>query len=170
VDKLRAAYRTTVIIGLAMMATLVIYLVIVSLIEAGTIRLKGTAMTGQPLELIKYALLGISAVIFLLIRTLPDKVLTAAGEQGKKGTGVPQQASAGAASEFGPLVTAAVVTFALCEVPALFGLVLYFLARSMTDFYLFLLISLLLFSVHFPAFSQWEEWYRKRGRDRRLSR
>ena len=168
-DKLRAAYRTTVIIGLAMMASLVIYLVIVSLIDAGTIPHKGTAMTGQPLELIKFALLGISAVIFFLIRTLPNKLLTAVGKEGK-GTGIRQQVSAGAASEFGPLVAAAVVTFALCEVPAIFGLVLYFLGRSTTDFYLFLLISLFLFSIHFPKFSQWEEWYRDRGREGGRSR
>lgn len=31
--------------------------------------------------------------------------------------------------------------------------------------YLFLMISLFLFSVNFPRFSRWEEWYRRqRGR------
>jgi len=48
-------------------------------------------------------------------------------------------------------------------VPAIFGLVLYFLTRNVTDFYLFLITSLFFFSFHFPKFSQWEAWSRQRS-------
>jgi hypothetical protein len=62
--------------------------------------------------------------------------------------------------EFGILTTAAVITYALCEAPAIFGLVLFFLGRNSSDFHLFLLCSLFYFAVYFPKFSRWEEWYR----------
>jgi hypothetical protein len=48
-------------------------------------------------------------------------------------------------------------------VPAVLGLVLYFLGRSMTDFYLFLMISLFCFATYFPRLNQWEEWWRQQG-------
>jgi F0F1-type ATP synthase membrane subunit c/vacuolar-type H+-ATPase subunit K len=157
-DDLRKAYRTTVIIGLAMMASLVIYLVIVSLIEGGTIPLGTTEVAGRSLELARFVFLGLTAVIFFVIRSIGSVILRGGGRRSPSG---------GAAPEPGPLVTAAVVTFGLCEVPAIFGLVLYFLGRSTSDFYLLLLVSLFFFSIHFPRFSQWEEWFKQQGGGRR---
>ncbi|MDH4162573.1 MAG: hypothetical protein OEW15_07765 [Nitrospirota bacterium] len=150
-DKLRAAYRVVVIIGLAIMASLVVYAVIVGLFENGTIPLGGTAMAGGMLDMIKFVFLGISAALFPLMRFLSSRIINADASQ----TGSP--------AEFGPLTTAAIVTFALCEVPAIFGLVLYVLGRNTTDFYLFLLISSFFFGTNFPKFSQWEEWHRRKS-------
>lgn len=161
-DKLRAAYKVVVVIGLAMMASLVIYLVIVGLFENNSIELLGApALSGNELEIMKFALIGASAVILFLIKFLGAKIMNAGAEQ-KRMTGSQAGGGAGVPAEFGPLVTAAVVTFSLCEVPAIFGLVLYFLGRNSADFYLFLLISLFLFATNFPKFSQWEEWQRRR--------
>ena len=160
-DKLRAVYRTTVFIGLALMASLVIYLIIVQLFESGTFGPLGdAAFSGSRFEVLKFALIGASAVIFFLIRSLNSQVLHSAGAQGQAPAS--RRATApGATAEFGKLSTAAIITFALCEIPAVFGLVLYFLGRNATDFYLFLIISMFFFANHFPKFSQWEEWYRK---------
>jgi F0F1-type ATP synthase membrane subunit c/vacuolar-type H+-ATPase subunit K len=155
VDKLRAAYRVAVIIGLAIMASLVIYLIIVQLFENGSFgQAGGQSLQGPQLEIIKFILLGVSVVNFFLIRFLNNLILNPAGEQRPAPT-------AAAPSDLGKLTTAAIVTFALCETPAIFGLVLYFLGRNATDFYLFLLISMFFFASHFPKYSQWEEWYRK---------
>ncbi|MHB8843858.1 MAG: hypothetical protein ACYC7L_03840 [Nitrospirota bacterium] len=158
-DKLRAAYRTTVFIGLALMASLVIYLIIVQLFESGTVALQGEpALSGNPFEFLKFAFIGVSVIIFFLIRSLNNQVLHSAGGQGQ----APRRTAApGAPAAYGKLSTAAIITFALCETPAIFGLVLYFLGRNATDFYLFLIISMFFFASHFPKFSQWEEWYRK---------
>ena len=160
-DKLRAAYRVAVIIGLAMMASLLVYAVIVGLFENGSIEFPGTpALSGKELELMKFALLGVSIIIFFLIGFVNTSILNAEGEQGKMLDSRPRSAT-GVATEFGRLATAAIITYAFCEAPAIFGLVLFFIGRNSSDFYLFMLISLFYFAVYFPKFSQWEEWYRK---------
>lgn len=160
-DGLRKAYRVAVIIGLAMMASLLIYTVIVGLLEKGTVQLRGLpALSGSQIEIVKFILLGLSVAVFFVIRFINDQVLNAGGEQVKKLDQRPPLAK-GIAPEFGRLTTAAVIAYALCETPAIFGLVLFFLGRNSSDFHLFLLISLFYFAVYFPRFSQWEEWYRK---------
>lgn len=162
-DKLRAVYRVVVIIGLAIMASLVIYVVLVGLFESKSIDPGGTpSLSGRELEIIKFVFLLVSVLIFILIKFLSAKIMNAGREQGRM-TGSEANRATGIPPEFNPLVTAAVVTFALCEVPGTFGLVMYFLGRNSTDFYLFLIMSLFLFATNFPKFSTWEEWYRQRG-------
>jgi len=162
-DKLRATYRTVVIIGLAIMASLVVYVAIVGFLEDKKIELQGTpALSGNEIEILKFVLLGGAGVILFLIKFLSVRILNAGKAQG--GMPGPQAGgTSGISPEFGPLVTAAVVTFALCETPAIFGLVLYFIGRNTTDFYLFLIVSMFFFATNFPKFSQWEEWYRQRS-------
>jgi hypothetical protein len=160
-DKLRAAYRVAVIIGLVIMASLLVYAVIVGLFENRTIAFPETpALSGNELEIVKFALLGVSIIIFFLIRFVNARILAAEGEQGKELDPRSRQMS-GAPPEFQRLTTAAIITYALCETPAIFGLVLFFLGRNASDFHRFLLISLFFFAVNFPKFSQWEAWYRK---------
>lgn len=161
-DKLRAAYRIAVIIGLAFMAGVLIYAVIVGLFENGTITLAGEAgLTGTTLEVVKFAMIGIAGILFPLMRFLSSKIMNAGADQMRQGSD-PSSHEAGAPTEFGPLTTSTIITYALCEVPAIFGLVLYFIGRNSTDFYLFFLISMFFFATNFPKFSQWEEWYRLR--------
>jgi len=168
-DKLRAAYRVVVIIGLAIMASLVVYVVIVGLFENKNMELQGpAAMSGTDLEIMKFILLGVSGVILFLMKFLSAKIIKAGTAQG--GMSVPQSGQAsGIAPEFAPLVTAAVITFAFCEAPAIFGLVLYFIGRNAADFYLFLIVSLFFFATNFPRFSSWEEWYRQQSGGQRRS-
>jgi hypothetical protein len=161
-DNLRTAYHVSVIIGLAVMASLVVYLIVVALIEDGTIALREqAALPVITLERIRFALLGIAVIVVLLVRPIARRVLNTGGDRGavRDARSRPEEA---VASDTGTLATAAVITYALCEVPAIFGLVLFVLGRDVSDFYLFLIISLLSFSIHFPKFSQWEEWSRQR--------
>lgn len=167
-ERLRAAYRVAVIIGLAMMASLLIYLIIVGLFEKGYVEVKAVALQGGVLEIIKFVLLGTSVVSYYLMGVITGKILAVG--PGREGTsGARSRSTTGIATEFGPLVNAAVVTFAVCELPAIFGLILFFISRNASDFHLFLLISLFFFATKFPRFSQWEEWYRQRqgGQDAR---
>jgi hypothetical protein len=50
------------------------------------------------------------------------------------------------------------ISAALCEVPVILGWVLFFLSGNVRDFYILLFISLVLFVLYFPRFSNWEEW------------
>lgn len=151
-DKLHAAYRVVVIIGLAIMASVLVYAVIVGLFENGTLPLGGEALPEETAEIVKFACLGIAALAFPLMRFLSNKAMNS-------GSAGPE---AGGPGDFGPLTVAAVITFAFCEMPAIFGLVLYILTRNATDFYLFFLISLFYFATNFPKYSQWEEWLKQR--------
>ena len=155
-DDLRKAYLLTVFVGLAMMASLVIYLVVANMVERPA--------SADPGDLVFFIGIGASAAAFFAVRMVNAALL---------GPGRDRAASAAAAGTLpvAKLQAAAIVTFALCEAPAVFGLVLYFLGRSLTDFYLFLMISLFSFAAYFPRFSQWEEWYRQqRGQGRSSGR
>jgi len=55
------------------------------------------------------------------------------------------------------LTTLAIVKAALCEVPAIAGLVLFLLTGYRLDFYLLVVFSLGLEIYHFPRLSLWEE-------------
>jgi hypothetical protein len=54
------------------------------------------------------------------------------------------------------LFQAAVVTFALSESVAIFGLVLFLLSGKAMDFYLFMFLSLFYFWFFYPKYQDWE--------------
>ena len=149
-DDLKKAYRVTVVVGLAMMGSLVVYLLLTAIVD------RPAAIPEGPGDQLFYLFIGISAALFFVIRAVNARMLNS-GEE-RRGS-----AAASGALRIKKLQNAAVATFSLCETPAILGLVLYFLGRTATDAYLFLIISLLCFATYFPKFSQWEEWYRKQG-------
>ena len=71
------------------------------------------------------------------------------------------------APEVQRLVTAAIVTYALCEFVAVYGLVLFLSQGNTSDFYFFLALSFACFGIHFPKYRPWEVWIAGRGRARR---
>ncbi len=150
--ELRRAYRTTVIIGLAMMASLVVYAVLVEMIKKDYAPFGGfSPLPADVFTTLRYALLAVVAGEFVFIPILNKAMLSAKAIR-----------SASATGPFGQLASAAVVTFALCESVAVFGLVLFLIQGASSDFYLFLMISLIFFTIHFPKYSKWEEWKRER--------
>lgn len=158
---LRRAYKTTVVIGLAMMASLLVYAILVELIRKQREPFGGFApLPDDAAELFRFALLGIAVLEFFLIRVLNRLILSAKAPMGKSASYV----------QFGPeaqkLMTAAVVTFALCESIAVYGLVLFLVQGSSTDFYLFLVVSLFSFSVYFPKYGAWEAWMKEKKKNR----
>lgn len=160
---LRRAYRTTVIIGLALMASLVIYLVAAQIIRDQNAPFNGFAPPGDDFATIKYALLGVAILEFFAIQLLNRLILSSRASMGTSGAGV-----------FPPdiqrLVTAAIISFALSESVAIYGLVLFFIQGDMTDLYLFLLLSLFYFSIFFPKYGAWEAWMNEREKAARTAR
>jgi hypothetical protein len=55
-----------------------------------------------------------------------------------------------------------IVSAALCEVPVILGLVLFFISGNAQDFYVLLIVSFVLFVMYFPRFSNWEEWIKSK--------
>ena len=157
-DDLRKAYRITAFIGLAMIASLVIYAVVVELIKKQHEPFGGFSPMPDTIPVLRYALLGVAAVEFPVIRMLNTLMLS-----GK----VPLQSSQ-AAVQFTPevqrLVSASVVSYALCESVAIYGLVLFLIQGNSSDFYLFLVLSLFYFTIYFPKYGKWEEWIAEQER------
>lgn len=141
-------YRVTRAIGAAMIASLLIYAVVVEIIRARFAPFEGFTRFPQ-WEVLRYAFVGLAVADAVLIRSLKARLLAAR--------------SAGTAPG-AALQTASVVTFALCEVVGLWGFVLFVVAGSLVDFYFFLVLSLLLFGLHFPRWDQWQEWARRFAR------
>lgn len=54
------------------------------------------------------------------------------------------------------LRVSSIITLAISEAPALYGLALYFSGGTRLDFYIFAGFSLMLLTIFFPRLSQWE--------------
>ncbi len=159
-DDLRKAYRITAFIGLAMVASLIVYAVVVESIKRENAPFSGYApLAPDVLSMLRYALLAVAAVEFPLIRIVNSLMLSGR---------IPLRsatASSPSSSAIQRLVSAAIVTFALCESVAVFGLVLFFIQGNSDDFYLFLAISLVFFGVSFPRYTKWEAWFAEQERE-----
>lgn len=159
---LRKAYKVTVIIGLALMASLLVYTIVVENIKKLFDPFAGFApMPDDAAEMLRYVFLGITVLNLVLIGVLNKLILSA------KAPAVKSPGYARFGAEARALMTAAMVTFALCESVALYGLVIFLVQGSSNDFYLFLLISLLYFSIFFPRYSTWEAWVKEREKFRK---
>jgi hypothetical protein len=66
------------------------------------------------------------------------------------------------ASDVKKLQSLSMMTFGLCEIPAMLGFVLSVLTHRMNDFYPFLAISWLGFVFYFPKYDHWLEWVQAR--------
>jgi len=141
-------YRVTRAIGAAMIASLLAYAVVVEMIRARFPPFEGFARFPQ-WEVLRYVFVGLAVADAVLVRILRARLLAAR----------PAGVAPGAA-----LQVASIVTFALCEAVGVFGFVLFLVTGSAVDFYFFLVLSLLLFGVHFPRWDQWQEWARRIAR------
>jgi len=173
-NELKSAYRISLVIGLAMLASVAVYAVIVELMK------RQGGFTSQPppeetVSLLRYIFLGVAGMDLILILVLKRLML------GRKISESPPAAPPSKAAAPFPgvyqmkgfnypapilaLLTSSLISYALCEAPAILGLVLFFIGRKPSDFYLFLALSLVLFAVFFPRFSQWEDFIKQREVD-----
>lgn len=141
---LRQAYRTAVWIGAAMIASVVMYGVVAHVIAAQQAPFAGFVRLPQ-IGVVRLLLYAFAAVQIVLIRLLRSALLAKP-----------------AALDLGALIqrlqVATVVTYAFCEVPALLGLILLLLNGFFGDFYVLVLLSLVLFGAYFPRFDAWVQW------------
>ena len=95
---------------------------------------------------LRYLLYGLAVSMFFVIKFARNAILPK-----KTGPGaVPSDARAYR------LLIADIVTAALCESVAIFGLAMFLLVRQIADFYTLVFISLAYFLYFFPRYSQWE--------------
>jgi F0F1-type ATP synthase membrane subunit c/vacuolar-type H+-ATPase subunit K len=133
---LQQQFKTTNYVGLAMMASVFIYAVIVLCIDKGYIPYKVSHQIDiSILAKLKYILLAISIFHYFIIRFFRKFSLKSAAY----------------------LPAASILIFALCEAVSIYGLVLFLLTGNSMDFYIFMLISLLYFYLFYPKYGDWEK-------------
>ncbi|MBU4203214.1 MAG: hypothetical protein KKD59_04595 [Acidobacteria bacterium] len=137
-------FRAAVITASAFLASLFIYLVIVEIIRSrlepfqGFVEIEGKAG-------LRYVIYIAAALQVIAIRLLRGYLL----RSGQKGD-VRQLAL--------KMFRTTILTFALAEIPALLGLVLFLIGGYNRDFYVLLFVSLFLLFMFFPRKQAWTLW------------
>ncbi|MFQ6081821.1 MAG: hypothetical protein ACE5WD_00495 [Candidatus Aminicenantia bacterium] len=155
-DELKRSYRLATIIGIAMIASLFVYVAVIEFIKKNSAPLNGFAPFPE-VDILRYVLLGVAIACFFLIRFIKNRILSG------KATIQKETIMYNLSAPIQRLLTASIITYAFCESVAIIGLVLFFIAGNSLDFYTFMVISLILFSIYFPRYNQWEEWIKKQG-------
>ncbi len=135
--------RLAALIHLALMGSLLVYL---GVVVFGLDRIQiGTEMAppGGTFSSLRYVFYGVSVILVILLRRLP-----AWFGAGSRVTDSHRSIR---------LFQISVLTSALCEFPAILGLVLALLTGQRQDFYFLVGLAFILFLLHFPRRSRWEE-------------
>jgi hypothetical protein len=134
---LKARYLSINFIGLAMIAAVFAYAGVVEVIKWQWAPFTGFAkLPPQTALLLKYIFLVLAAAQYVIIKVVQKLILA------QSAANLPQ---------------AAIVTFALCETVAIFGLILFLLTGNGLGFYVFMVISLGFFYLFFPKYEDWEQ-------------
>lgn len=138
-ERLKKAYLSAAIAAAGIIAGIVFYTVVVEILNGMGHK---PPLQAQAADAAKYALycLGISALAVLKMAEIKLG--------GKKET---PEATVKA------LTTLAIVRAALCELPAIAGLLIFLLTGKRLDFYLLVVFSVGLEIYNFPRLAQWEE-------------
>jgi len=141
---LETAYRIARIICGAMAASTVLYALVVAVISVVQAPFEGFAPGAQP-SILRSVLWTMALAEAGLIGLARRALLARSRVEG-------------AAARARRLISIAVVTAALAEVPVILGLVLFMLSGLRGDFYALLALSLALQAVYFPRLDGWREW------------
>lgn len=141
---LRKAYRTSSLVGAAVIASLFLYAVVVEVGRAWLKPFLGFARVENALVL-RYAFYAAAIVIVISSRILNSLILRKSRQADLKAV-------------IRKLSLAAIVSMALGEGPAVMGLALFLLGGFSRDFYMLLIVSLFLEFMYFPRLRNWEDY------------
>jgi hypothetical protein len=143
-EDLKKAYLTSTIVYSAIIASLVVYVVAAEMIKAQYEPFEGF-VKGFDLPPLSYALYVLALVQLVVIVKIRGILLKKASFENIE-------------EVINKLSRTSIITSALCEVPAMYGLILFLLSGSSKDFYILLIWSGFLFFLYFPRYSNWEKW------------
>jgi len=156
-EDLRKQYLILRIIGGAMIASIFIYAGVTEWIRANNDSFAGFVKPVPPMDILRSALIAFALFEFVLIN-----VLRKLFKSGKLDAFLKASARGGSVA-FAPFMSFSMITFALSESICIFGLVLFLIAGSRIDFYIFFVLSLAAYAINFPRFADMEDWARKSG-------
>ena len=138
-EKVKNAYQISLYIHLGIMASLLIYIV---LVEVFGMKLSPYKDNTSYLSSLRYIFYGITIVVIFTIRRINSlfKLKPITGKIEKN---------------INRMLRISVITSLSCEIPALLGLV-YFLAKGIKkDFYYLVILSGVLLLLYFPRYTRW---------------
>ncbi|HEX5130945.1 MAG TPA: hypothetical protein VFX92_00510 [Candidatus Krumholzibacteria bacterium] len=141
-QRIDAAHRQATIITGVIGGSLVVY---AALIEALR-RVLPPAGDFDGFDMLRIALFAISGVLVFTSTVLKGVLLRNPPPDGEM--------------RIARLRTAAIITAAFAEVPAILGVVLFVLGRTSSDFYILLVVSVYMLVRHFPRREQWDHYIR----------
>jgi hypothetical protein len=118
-------------------------------------------------SILRYILMAVSAVEVFMMVIIKNRVLSGEtklniqvspqSKESAQQSDVNEESSEAKELDFiNRLRSAHIITYALCESIAIYGLILFILAKDKTEFYAFLGVSLFLMFVHFPKYDDWK--------------
>jgi hypothetical protein len=143
-NDLQKAYRMAVILASALIASLFIYVAIVEIMRSQQDVFTGY-LEGEIKQVLRYAFYGLAVLQVVIIRLIRGLLLRKTPQE-KEVVLIPR------------ILKASLFTQVLAEVPALFGLMLFFLCGMNVDFYVLTFVSLVLMFMFFPRFNNWKDW------------
>lgn len=143
-DNLKKAHQIAFTLNAAIIGTLIIYAIVIEIIRRQFAPFEGFAEISD-ISVLRYIFYGIVVIIIFIIRFLRNLTFR-------------KSSSADTQILIRKLLRSAVITAALCEVPALLGLILFLLVGSIRDFYQLAGLSFILVFLHFPRYGNWEAW------------
>lgn len=154
-ESFRKGHRTAVLIGWFMILSVLVYAGVAEYFTRNNTPFAGfSPLPADVFNKLRLILLGVCLVDFALIPFLRNRVLSAQNRAGVSPVGRPLTPE-------GKLVSASIISFALCESIAIYGFILFLLNGARQEFYLFFLLSLIAFAIHFPRYEHWQEWAQK---------
>lgn len=127
-------YFVARLLYMAFVASLFIYALMAELLTNQIQNFPSQINIGIDYSKLRYLFYGIAVVMIILLRSLRGTLLKKA-----------------------PLHATSIITAAICESPAILGLVLFMLTGIKRDFYFLLIVSLFLLFMYFPRYSHWQE-------------
>jgi len=143
-NNLKKAHQMAFILNVAIIGSLIIYAIVVEIIRRQFAPFTGFGGMSD-ITVVRYLFYGIVVINVFIIRVLRNLILR-------------KSSSDDTQSIIRKLSRSALITAALCEVPALLGLLLFLLAGSIRDFYQLAGLSFILVFLHFPRYGNWESW------------
>jgi len=151
--QLKKVHKTAVVVGIAIVASLFMYPVIVEILKTYNAPFKGFgSLSESDLNIIKYVFLGLAILEYPFVIFITGRILAI-----KKSFNRSTEDSS-FSSSVQRLFLTSIISYACFEAIAIMGLVLFLLGGRSVDFYTFLALSLIYFVLDFPKYNQWEEY------------
>lgn len=154
-DELKSRFTVLIILCVAIIVSLFIYAYVVDFIDEQNAPFHGFVPEFGDVQTLRYALLGATLAIFLIIRPLKRFLLS------EKLSAMLGHTAGSSTVPYSQYTSAYVLVYALCESVGIFGLVMFLIAGNKVDFYTFMPLSLVAMGYNFPKYANMKSWAMK---------